>query len=85
MGVNVFYGIIYFLTGLCAGSFVGLCADRMKNGVSICWPPSHCEACGRRLGPKDLVPVVSYLYRKGRCGYCRTPLSRDLLYHRFLR
>ena len=80
MGVNVFYGIIYFLTGLCAGSFVGLCADRMKNGVSICWPPSHCEACGRRLGPKDLVPVVSYLYRKGRCGYCRTPLSRDLLY-----
>ena len=42
----------------------------MPAGRSIVRPRSFCEACGRRLGSLDMVPVFSYLWLRGRCRYC---------------
>ncbi|MBQ6216765.1 MAG: prepilin peptidase [Erysipelotrichaceae bacterium] len=36
---------------------------------------SHCESCNHELGFLDLIPIVSYLYLKGRCRYCGAGLS----------
>ena len=59
-----------FFIGGSVGSFLNLAADRMPAGRSIVSPRSFCEACGRRLGSLDMVPVFSYLLLRGSCRYC---------------
>ena len=57
------------------GSFVNLAADRMPRGESIVRPRSHCRACGRQLNMVDLLPVLGYVIRRGRCASCGTPIG----------
>jgi len=57
------------------GSFLNVVIHRLPKGESIVFPPSRCPACGHRLAPWDLVPVLSYLALKGRCRYCNDPIS----------
>ncbi|HHW08647.1 MAG TPA: prepilin peptidase [Firmicutes bacterium] len=64
-----------FVFGASLGSFLGAAAYRVPNGMSVIRPRSHCPACGHPLMPVDLVPVLSYIWRKGRCGYCGQPFS----------
>lgn len=61
--------------GLLVGSFLNVVIHRLPRGESIVFPPSRCPHCGRRLGPMDLVPVLSYLALGGRCRYCHRPIS----------
>ncbi|MCH3950351.1 MAG: A24 family peptidase [Acidaminococcus sp.] len=72
------YYPVYFLIGLCMGSFLSLCADRLSRGESLLWPPSHCDRCGARLGLLDLVPLWSYWRSGGRCRKCGVKLPRRL-------
>ena len=67
------------LIGSVIGSFVALVADRWPRGEDIVVAPSQCRACGRRLGPANLVPVLSYCLQRGRCAWCRAALPVDLL------
>ena len=66
--------IIYVLLGLAVGSFLNVCIDRLPRRTSLIRPPSSCDACGRRLGVLDLLPVISYLVLRGRCRYCGAPI-----------
>lgn len=59
------------LFGIATGSFLNVCIDRLPAGKSLVSPPSHCDACQRRLLPQDLIPVFSYLWLRGRCRYCQ--------------
>jgi leader peptidase (prepilin peptidase)/N-methyltransferase len=60
--------------GLIFGSFCNVVAIRLLKGESIVHPPSHCVHCNHRLGPLDLIPVMSFLLLRGRCRYCRAPI-----------
>jgi leader peptidase (prepilin peptidase)/N-methyltransferase len=62
--------IIFGLLGLAIGSFLNVCIDRLPARKSLAFPPSHCDACGHPLSIRDLFPVVSYLWLRGRCRYC---------------
>lgn len=62
--------VVFFVIGLIIGSFLNVCIYRLPRGESIVTPPSHCPACGVRLSPADLIPVVSYLLLRGKCRYC---------------
>lgn len=62
------------LGGLAAGSFLNVVIHRLPRGESIVWPPSHCPRCGRRLGARELVPVLSFLVQRGRCRGCGEPI-----------
>ena len=62
--------VLFFLLGLTTGSFLNLCIDRLPKRESILRPPSRCDVCQHRLRPLDLIPLLSYLYLKGRCRYC---------------
>ena len=64
-----------FLLGLLVGSFLNVVIHRLPRGESIVYPPSHCPSCGARLGPAELVPVVSYLVQGGRCRHCGARIS----------
>ena len=66
--------IVGFILGICLGSFLNVCIDRLPQGQSIVKPPSHCTACGKKLGIFELIPVVSYLWLRGRCRYCGTKI-----------
>lgn len=70
------YVFILFL-GLVTGSFLNVCISRIPRGESVVNPPSHCESCGQRLKPLDLIPVFSWLRLKGKCRYCGSVLSRQ--------
>lgn len=44
--------------------------------MSVVFPPSHCPQCGQRLSPKELIPVLSYFWQRGRCRHCRGKISK---------
>ncbi len=67
--------LLGFLLGLAVGSFLNVVIYRLPRGQSVVRPPSHCPACGARLGPSELVPVVSYLVQGGRCRHCGARIS----------
>lgn len=56
--------------GLIAGSFIGALVLRWPRGESMVRGRSHCDSCGHRLGPLELVPVIGYLTGGGRCRWC---------------
>jgi leader peptidase (prepilin peptidase)/N-methyltransferase len=72
--------VIFVLLGMIVASFLNVCADRLPAGQSVAYPPSHCPACSRRLVAKDLIPVFSYLWLRGRCRYCGAPIPRRVLW-----
>lgn len=67
--------VILAAYGLVFGSFLNVVGIRVLKGESIVYPPSHCVHCHHRLKALDLVPVLSYLFLRGRCRYCRAPVS----------
>lgn len=69
-----FLSIFMFLLGLVVGSFLGAVSYRVPRGMSIVSPGSSCPACGTRLTPADLIPVLSHLLSRGRCRHCRAPV-----------
>ncbi|RLC71904.1 MAG: prepilin peptidase, partial [Chloroflexi bacterium] len=66
----ILLGLIAFSLGACVGSFLNVVADRLPEGESIIRPPSHCPSCGHRLSPAELIPLLSYLWLRGRCHRC---------------
>lgn len=71
-----------FLTGylfvvfLFLGSFLNVLALRSLAGTSVLHPKhSHCPQCGTRLTWRDLLPVLSWLFLRGRCRTCQTRIS----------
>lgn len=69
---------LFALLGVAVGSFLNVCIDRLPRRESLLFPASHCEVCHHPLGVKDLVPLLSYLFLRGRCRYCHCPLSPRL-------
>ncbi len=67
--------IIIFLYGLLIGSFLNVCIYRIPKGESITFPPSHCPACKKPLKWYNLIPVLSYVAQRGKCGYCKEKIS----------
>jgi len=63
--------LLVFLLGTCVGSFLNVVIYRLPAGLSLLWPPSRCPQCHHRLQPYDNLPVVGWLWLRGRCRYCR--------------
>ena len=78
--MEIILTVIFALVGIAVGSFLNVCIDRLPSGRSLVSPPSHCDVCQHRLSPKDLIPVVSYLWLRGRCRYCRAPIPQRSLW-----
>jgi leader peptidase (prepilin peptidase)/N-methyltransferase len=63
------------LLGLLIGSFLNVVIYRVPRHESVVSPPSACPTCGAQIGPRDNVPVVSWLLLRGRCRHCHSPIS----------
>lgn len=42
---------------------------------NLAWPNSHCPACKKPLKPWYNIPVLSYIFLRGRCAYCDAVIS----------
>lgn len=70
-----FAEIMLVLGGLCVGSFLNVCIHRLPGRASIVFPASRCPSCAHLLAWSDNIPLVSYAALRGRCRYCRAPIS----------
>lgn len=61
--------------GLCIGSFLNVVIYRVPLGQSIVTPPSRCRKCGYQLQWFDNIPVLSWLFLRGRCRKCGVGVS----------
>jgi len=61
--------------GLVIGSFLNVVVWRVPRKESVVTPRSACPSCGTQLAGRDNVPVLSWLWLRGRCRTCRTRIS----------
>lgn len=60
--------------GAVIGSWLATLALRWPMQESASGGRSRCDHCGQTLALRDLVPLASWLWLKGRCGVCRQPI-----------
>ncbi len=61
--------------GLVCGSFFNVCIYRIPRDLSVVAPPSHCPKCEHRLPFWLNIPLLTYIFLRGRCFFCREPIS----------
>jgi leader peptidase (prepilin peptidase)/N-methyltransferase len=75
MTPDTFATIVFAFVGLCIGSFLNVVIHRLPRGASVVTPPSRCPNCDYLLRWYDNVPVLSWVFLRGRCRKCGTPIS----------
>ena len=76
MQISPFVSVAAFLFGSIIGSFLNVVILRLPDpAASIAFPPSHCPKCNHSLSWYENIPILSYLFLRGRCGHCRTHIS----------
>lgn len=75
METAALYALFAFLFGLILGSFLNVCIHRIPEGASIVHPPSSCPNCGAPIRFYDNIPLLSYLFLRGKCRHCKKPIS----------
>lgn len=79
---------LIFGLGLLIGSFVNVLIHRLPRMVmaehatpryDLCMPASHCPHCQTPLKIWHNIPVVSYLWLKGRCAFCQHSIGMQYL------
>lgn len=69
------WGGFALCTGLVLGSFSNVAIGRWAVDKSVVTPRSHCPYCATTLGPSELVPVLSWLWLRGKCRTCASPIA----------
>jgi len=70
-----FWSAVMFVFGCMVGSFLNVCIHRLPLGQSIVSPPSHCPHCKYAIPWYLNVPLVTWLYLRGKCRNCGAPIS----------
>lgn len=64
-----------FVFGLIFGSFLNVVIYRLKNGRNVIFGRSFCPECKTQLQWHDLIPILSFVWLRGHCRYCRKKIS----------
>lgn len=70
-----FWLIIVFILGLGVGSFLNALIFRLHSGESVAKGRSKCPKCRHELSPRDLIPIINFIWLRGKCRYCSAPIS----------
>ena len=73
----VVFDIVAFILGACVGSFLNVLIIRLPLGQDIIFQRSQCTSCQKILSWYHLIPIVSALLLKFRCGYCHQSFSKQ--------
>ncbi len=69
--------IFAFMFGAVAGSFINVLVYRLPLGLNVITPPSACPRCETKLTWRENLPIVGWLLLRGRCRFCREPISPE--------
>lgn len=69
------YYALFFIFGLCIGSFCNVLIYRMPLGKSINFPASHCPSCKHKLKFYHNIPLISWIFLRGKCAFCKQNIS----------
>lgn len=72
---NFFLYLFVFSFGACIGSFLNVVIYRIPAKISLIYPPSRCPKCFHPLGKTENIPVFGWLWLRGKCRWCHTPVS----------
>lgn len=72
----ILHWVLAGLIGAAMGSFISLVTYRLPRGEMIGLTRSTCTSCKGVLGFKDLLPIFSWAWWRGKCRQCRVPVSR---------
>ncbi len=61
--------------GAAIGSFLTLVTYRLPRDEKIGWSRSRCPACATTLTVRDLFPILSWTFSRGKCRHCKAPIS----------
>lgn len=75
MSLNNYILLWICIIGLCMGSFFNVVILRSLSGESIVFPPSKCPKCNHKLYPWHNIPVISYIFLRGKCHFCKEKIS----------
>lgn len=67
--------LLFFIVGAIFGSFYNVVGYRVPKGESLLYPSSHCTKCNHKLGPLELIPILSYIFLGGKCKKCKDKIS----------
>src|SRR6266481_8161387 len=70
-----FWSLCFFVFGCIVGSFLNVCIYRMPLGLSVVMPPSHCPHCKYSIPFYLNIPLVTWVYLRGKCRNCGAPIS----------
>ena len=79
----ILYLIIFFIFGLFMGSFYTVIGLRLPKHENFLTDRSHCDKCQHNLSLLDMIPLLSYLFLKGRCRYCKAKINELSTYMEF--
>lgn len=66
-----------FAFGAICGSFINVIVYRLPLGLSVVSPPSACPKCETKLSWRDNIPVLGWIVLRGKCRYCKNPISPE--------
>lgn len=72
--MNLIIYILIFIIGMLFGSFYTLAVYRIPKRQDIIHTHSYCPNCNHKLGFLDLIPIISYVFLKGKCRYCKNKI-----------
>jgi leader peptidase (prepilin peptidase)/N-methyltransferase len=73
-GVEVFFLFFIFIFGLSIGSFLNVLIYRLPRSLKLTGR-SFCPTCKKKISWYDNIPVISYLFLRGKCRKCHSPIS----------
>ncbi|MEK6223595.1 MAG: prepilin peptidase [Thermodesulfobacteriales bacterium] len=74
-GAEIFTYILSFIFGTVIGSFLNVCIYRLPKEESIVYPGSHCTSCNEPISFYNNIPILSYLFLRGKCSKCNSKIS----------
>ena len=73
--MSIFFFIAVFSFGAMVGSFCNVVLLRKNTGETVVWGRSRCFSCGRELLWYDNIPIISFLFLRGQCRFCKSKIS----------
>ncbi|MDD2449721.1 MAG: prepilin peptidase [Sulfurimonas sp.] len=67
--------LVAFILGLLFGSFLNVIILRIPQNESIVFGASHCYSCNNLLKPWHNIPIISWIFLRGKCSYCNARIS----------